>query len=96
MDDYKQGWLIEIGGSVVVGLGSLVLGLAFRAAPLLTVLGTILLVLLVGASLFVLLFRRQDSGLSRRWLAVHVVVIMAISMGAALVIWVAYFSNLFA
>jgi hypothetical protein len=62
MDAYTQGWLAEIVGSVVVGLGSLLLGAAFRAAPLLTVLGSILLVLLVGFSLFMYLSPRQDRG----------------------------------
>lgn len=89
-------WLVEIVGSAVVFGGSLALGLAFRAAPLLTVVGGLLLLLLVGSSLFVYLTRRSHSGLSRGRLALLVVFIMALSLGGAVVVWVAYFSDLLA
>lgn len=94
MDD--SAWVVEIAGSAVVWGGSVALGLAFRSAPLLTVLGSLLLVLLVGSSLFVYLSRRSDSGLTRRRLALVVVLIMAMSLGGAVVIWIAYFSDLLA
>lgn len=93
MDDLRSLVLEVIGAAVVLG-AAMALSWSFRTAPLLTVLGGLLLLLLIGSSLYMYLSRRSDSGLSRRRLAFVVVSIIAISLGLALVIYIADVSDL--
>jgi amino acid transporter len=89
MDD-GRGLLFEFGAAVVVCVGAAILGSAFHSAPLLTVLGSLLLALLVGVVLFVLLDRRADPPLARRRLVILVVMIMGMAVGGGLIIWAVY------
>lgn len=91
MDDGRD-LLFEVVAAAVVCGGAALLGWVFHAAPLLTVLGALLLALLVGAVLFVHLERRADPPLARRRLALLVVMIMGMGLGGGLVIWLAYCS----
>jgi len=85
--------VLDILAAALVCGGLVVLGSALRAVPVVTILGSLLLFVLVGLSLFIYLAGRPQTGLSRRRIALIVLFVMVMGLATGLAIWLVYCSS---
>jgi hypothetical protein len=88
VDSFRD-FVIEIALAALVCVGSLALAASFRATPIATVIGAVLVTILITSGAFLFARRRADEITRRRLLLVVCIAVgMVVALGA--VIWLAY------